>query len=238
MPNFKDKEEYEKWKVQRSLPETAKDKTSQNGVEQQISSSSKTKQQGLRFSLITILLIIVVGLLFIGYQKYESYKKQEIEKKEQIKAQEIRREELHHVIQQFKDLESALKVGLSKFQYNERLVNIRIELDKFENKHKAAGEQPIITSLLLLEKAFQAYEDGKDAWGDDYKISLTNWQGKLFPTYDELLEKYPLLKDKIRRHDYTAEGSTYLIQEIFRSDYRNIVWAYAADYTRKAESSF
>jgi len=194
----------------------------------------KSKKQSLRLLLILIILLAVVGLLFVGYQKYA----QETERKERIRAQEQQKEELRHVIQQFKDIESALKVGLNNLQYNERLVNIRIEMDKFTNKYKATGEESIITSLQLLEQVFQAYADGKDAWGDDYKISLTNWQGKLFPYAEKWLQKYPLLKEKIRTHDYTTEGSTYLIQEIFRSDYRDIIWAYAADYTRKAEASF
>lgn len=91
----------------------------------------KSKKQSLRLLLILIILLAVVGLLFVGYQKYA----QETERKERIRAQEQQKEELRHVIQQFKDIESALKVGLNNLQYNERLVNIRIEMDKFTNKY-------------------------------------------------------------------------------------------------------
>lgn len=228
MPDFKNKEEYEKWKAQRHEQGQAQNNRPQGGfvTPAHVPTPSTAKKPLIRVTLISLLLIVLGVSLYVGYLKYEKNK-----------AQEARKKELRLVIQKFREIESALTVGLNKLSYNDRLVNIRIEMDKFENTHKRTVEQQLVESLMFLEKAFEAYNDGKEAWGEDYKISLTNWQGNFFPWAAERLQKYPLLNDKIRKHDFYIDGSTYIIQEIFRNDYGDIIWAYAADYTRKAELS-
>jgi hypothetical protein len=290
MPEFKSKEEYEKWKAQRHGQKQAQNNRPQGDFTPptDITTPSTVKKPLFRVSLIFILLIVLGVSLYGGYLKYEKTQTQQIPKKE-----------LPLVIQKFRELESALTVSLNQMSYNDRLINIRIELDKFENAHKGTVEQQLIEGMLLLEKAFQAYSDGKNAWGQD-DIALTNWKGESFSWVDNLIQKYPLIKNKIKTHNFYiskkaeihdtfhdllsekdmerligdtldvqimntkerlaaakneavgaantgvtemrneggSEISTYTIQEISRSAYKDIVWAYASDYTKKAELLF
>jgi len=224
MTQFKSKEKYQEWK--NSLTAERKNKSK---VTQQVTPPDATPPSSNRIAIRTFLCIVIVIILgVVGYFSYIAY--------EQRKTQQALKADLQVVVQKFRELKSGLSVGLNKPSYNDKLVTIRIELDKFENTHKGMLKEQLVNAVMLLEQAFQTYSDGKEAWGEDYNISLTNWKGDYFRWAVDTLQKYPLLKEKIRKHDYESEGSTYIIQEIYRSDYKDVIWAYADSYVQKAEA--
>lgn len=228
MPEFKNKEEYEKWKTEK----VKAGKENQDKAPQEIPVRTTNVKQSSEIKKAIVWTLATIVLLAVGYFGYQYY------------AGHKQKKDLRIIIQKFKELGSALSVGLNEHDYNERLINIKIEMDKFNDAHKYSifSKHDDTNKIMeLLEKAFQAYNDGKSSWGDNF-IELT-YGGKYSHWAEKMVEKYPLLQDKIMVKIPLSAYGTGTLKEgdtvdvrIYRTDFKDIVWSYAADYIKDAES--
>lgn len=152
----------------------------------------KQNKNFITISLIIIFAIFITIILFNVHQQNQRNQQIEILKKEK---EEILEKEAE-VLVAIKELASAVNTGLTYIEYNKRLIDMKIKIDKFVtyfkfNKTKII-KNPISSSFgnfsSYLAEATKDYEEAQTEWQG--KIDCSTWAPKFAENHETNMQFY------------------------------------------------
>lgn len=211
MPEFKNKEEYAKWKADRLKA----GKENQDKIAQEIpfktsdvKPPSFIKKTLPLISLVFILLVIFAGGGYIGYKYYTSHqekKQRETKRKVDEEKYMVYLADAREVSKQIGAITSGLEVGYNYMEFSKKVADMNYAYSKFLEKYKSD----------LAVKEYISYQ-ALDNAGEYLKSAVNNWKHKIDAPTDDFKVK---MESMVQADFWAATMSLKIADEI--TDHKN-----------------
>lgn len=192
MSEFKNKEEYEKWKAEK----VKAGKENQNNPPQEIPVRTTNVKQSSEIKKAIVWTLAAIVLLAVGYLGYQYYPQKvvqqniltpqlamhDIEQKEiatlpKIDSYKEYHSETQDLLIEFDRINKALEIGMNYTDFSRKIADINYPLSKFTDKYSNRPESNYISFMALIRA------------GNCYKIAAEHWKEKV-ETPGSVLENY------------------------------------------------